>query len=335
MKDKYITLAHGNGGRFMRTLIEDLFARHLDNSHLDIQGDATRLEQVNGRLLMSVDGFTVQPLQFPGGDIGSLAVHGTVNDLAVSGATPLYLSLSAIIEEGLEFEVLESLIKSLAEAARNAEVEVVTGDTKVVPRGHGGGIYFTTTGVGVENPACRPSLKNIRAGDKVLVSGSVGDHGTCVMLAREEFGLRGDLQSDSACVLPLTRLAMQQPGLRFMRDPTRGGLATVMHEVARFTGLDIRLFEEQIPVKPPVQSVCEMLGYDPYYLACEGRVVAVVAKENAQDLLAAWQSIEDGCDAAIIGQLESDGNGSVFLQTVLGGERLLDELEDDPLPRIC
>jgi len=335
MTDKYITLAHGNGGRFMRSLIEDLFAKHLDNDLLDIQGDATLLEQPHGRLMMSVDGFTVQPLQFPGGDIGSLAVHGTVNDLALSGATPLYLSLSAIIEEGLEFEVLDQLIKSLAQAANKAEVKVVTGDTKVVPRGHGGGIYLTTTGVGVQNPDNQPSIKKIQAKDKVLVSGSVGDHGTCVMLAREEFGLRGDLQSDSACVLPLTRTAMQYDGLRFMRDPTRGGLATVAYEISRSTDLDCRLFEEKIPVKNPVRSVCEMLGYDPYYLACEGRVVAVVAPDQANDLLKAWQQLPDGKDAAIIGQLEASDKCRVILETPLGGERLLEELEDDPLPRIC
>ncbi len=335
MQDKYITLAHGNGGRFMRSLIEDLFARYLDNDNLDVQGDAALLNSVDGPLMMSVDGFTVQPLQFPGGDIGSLAVHGTVNDLAVSGATPLYLSLAAIIEEGIEFSLLEELVKNLADAARAANVKVVTGDTKVVPRGHGGGVYFTTTGVGVQHPHCHPSLQHIKAGDSILVSGSVGDHGTCVMLAREEFGLKGSLKSDNACVLPFTRAAMQYKGLRFMRDPTRGGLATVMHEISRASGLSARLLEAHIPVKDPVRSVCEMLGYDPYYLACEGRVVGIVAAEDAPVLLKDWQALPNGQDAAIIGQLEPSDNPAVILQTPLGGERLLDELEDDPLPRIC
>lgn len=321
----------------MRSLIEDIFARHLSNDTLDIQGDATRLPEIDGQLLFSVDGFTVQPLEFPGGNIGSLAVHGTVNDLAVSGALPRYLSLSAIIEEGLEFKLLDKLVKSIADAANEAGVKVVTGDTKVVPHGHGGGVYFTTSGIGIKQADVELGLRQVQAGDKILVSGSVGDHGTCVMLAREEFGLSGDLQSDSACVLPLTSSILNFPGLHFMRDPTRGGLATVAHEIATASGHTVRLFENAIPVKDPVRSVCEMLGYDPYYLACEGRVVAVASEEAADKILAKWQTLAAGQDAAIIGQVEQQdaGSGHVILVTELGGERLLDELEDDPLPRIC
>jgi len=337
MQDKYITLAHGNGGRFMRSLIEDIFARHLSNEHLDIQGDATLLPVAEGQMLYSVDGFTVQPLEFPGGNIGSLAVHGTVNDLAVSGAIPRYLSLSAIIEEGLEFETLERLVASIAAAATEAGVQVVTGDTKVVPHNHGGGVYFTTSGIGFRDPSVQLGFDQIQPGDKILVSGSVGDHGTCVMLAREEFGLSGDLKSDSACVLPLTEAILDLSGLRFMRDPTRGGLATVAHEIATSTGHGVRLFEQQIPVKGPVRSVCEMLGYDPYYLACEGRVVAVADVSEAEVVLSRWQTLPGGEDARIIGQIEekSTSHNHVLLQTGLGGERLLEELEDDPLPRIC
>ena len=336
-QDKYITLAHGNGGRFMRQLIEDVFAHHLDLGKLDILGDATLLSDLDGEILYSVDGFTVQPLEFPGGNIGSLAVHGTVNDLAVSGATPKYLSLGAIIEEGLEFEVLERLVKSLAQAAQQAGVQVVTGDTKVVPHNHGGGVYFTTTGIGTRQSSHKIGIDRIKPGDKLLVSGSVGDHGTCVMLAREEFGLSGELKSDSACVLPLTQAILKHPGLRFMRDPTRGGLATVAHEIATASQLSVRLFENNIPVKDPVRSVCEMLGYDPYYLACEGRVVAVAAPEAAEEILQAWQSLPEGNNAEIIGQVEtrSQAHQQVILETQLGGERLLEELEDDPLPRIC
>lgn len=337
LQDKLITLAHGNGGRFMRSLIEDIFARHLDNDGLDIQGDAAAVQSQDGDMLVSVDGFTVQPLEFPGGNIGSLAVHGTVNDLAVSGAQPVYLTLSAIIEEGLEFEVLQRLVKSTAAAAREAGVKIVTGDTKVVPHNHGGGIYLTTTGIGYRPTGLKLGLPAIQPGDKLLVSGSVGDHGTCVMLAREEFGLRGDLQSDSASVLPLAQAAVQHDGLRFMRDPTRGGLATVAHEIATFTGHDIRLHETQIPVKQPVQSVCDMLGYDPYYLACEGRVVAVAAADDAERILRSWQALPQGANAAVIGQVEATDRPAsrVILETQLGGERLLQELEDDPLPRIC
>ena len=318
----------------MRALIEDIFARHLANPRLNVQADAVTLPAIDGDVVFSVDGFTVQPLEFPGGNIGSLSVHGTVNDIAVSGALPRYLSLSAIIEEGLELEKLELYVKSIATAAKEAGVEIVTGDTKVVPRGNGGGIYFITSGIGVRKTGVNIGLDKIKIGDKIIVTGSVGDHGTCVMLAREEFGLKGDLQSDSACVLPLTELMGDFAGLHFMRDPTRGGLATVAHEVTQANNLQIRLFEENILVKDPVQSVCEILGYDPYYLACEGRVVAFVAAEEADQMLTSLHSHPDAKDAAIIGEVE-EGNPLVILQTELGGERVLAELEDDPLPRIC
>jgi len=333
-QDRWITLAHGNGGRYMRELIDNLFARQLANPGLDVHADAVPL-QLTGELMFTTDGFTVQPLEFPGGNIGSLAVHGTVNDLAVAGAIPRYLSLSAIIEEGLEFELLERLMASLAEAARNAKVQVVAGDTKVVPRGQGGGLYLTTTGVGTRSADITLGLKQIQAGDRLLVSGPIGDHGIAVMLAREEFGLSGDLQSDNACVLPLTRTLLDLPGLRFMRDPTRGGLATVAYEISRATGLQTRLHEPAVPVHDPVRSVCEMLGYDPYYLACEGRVVAVVAPDQAEQVLTRWRALPQGQEAALIGQVETGKSPAVILETELGGERLLEELEDDPLPRIC
>jgi hydrogenase expression/formation protein HypE len=333
-QERWITLAHGNGGRFMRELIDGIFARHLANPGLDVRADAVALA-LDGETLFTTDGFTVQPLEFPGGDIGMLAVHGTVNDLAVAGAIPRYLSLSAIIEEGLETELLERLVASLAAAAREAEVQVVAGDTKVVPRGHGGGLYFITSGVGVRASPIPLGLDRIQAGDSILVSGPVGDHGICVLLAREEFGLQGELSSDCASVLPLTRTLLDLPGLRFMRDPTRGGLATVAHEISQVTGLGVRLWEAVIPVHEPVRSVCDMLGYDPYYLACEGRVVAVVAPEQAAEALTRWQRLPQGHEATIIGRVESTGTVAVVLETELGGERLLDELEDDPLPRIC
>lgn len=318
----------------MRALIEEIFAKHLQNRLLDVQTDAVHLPGIKGEPVFSVDGFTVQPLTFPGGDIGSLAVHGTVNDLAVSGAKPLYLSLSAIIEEGLEFDELERYVKSIAMAASEAGVKVVAGDTKVVPKGHGGGVYFITSGIGSGNKDICLGLDQIKPGDRIVVSGSVGDHGTCVMLAREEFGLRGDLLSDSAVVLPVTNAMSVFSGLKFMRDPTRGGLATVAHEIAVANDCTIRLFEEHIPVKDPVRSVCEMLGYDPLYLACEGRVVAFVAPGQAEEMLQAVRNVSGGEDAAIIGQVE-EGVGTVILETELGGERILEELEDDPLPRIC
>ncbi len=333
MDDTHISLAHGNGGRFMRELIDEIFARHLSGPCLDVQADAVPLDLDSARIMFTTDGFTVQPLEFPGGNIGSLAVHGTTNDLAVAGATPKYLSLNAFIEEGMEVATLERIIKSLADSARAIDVQVVAGDTKVLRRGEGGGLYLATTGVGVRSET-RLGLDRIRDGDTILVSGPVGDHGIAVLLAREAFGLQGDVASDAASVLPLTRAALDITGLRFMRDPTRGGLATVAHELHHATGMGITLAQETIPVNDPVQSVCDMLGYDPMYLACEGRVVAVIDPGHAGELLQAWQRLPDGAQAAIIGRVDA-ALSHVQLQTALGGERILEELEDDPLPRIC
>lgn len=330
-----ITLAHGNGGRRMRELIADVFARHLAVGGLDTGLDAAPLAAVPDCIaLVTTDAFTVKPLEFPGGDIGSLAVNGTVNDLAVSGALPKSLALSAIIEEGLPVAQLDRIVASLAAAAAAAGVAVVAGDTKVVPRGQGGGLYFVTTGIGWRSPATQLGFAQIRDGDVVLVSGPVGDHGTAVMLAREEFELRGDVVSDCAAVTALTRPILAWDGLRFMRDPTRGGLATVAHEIAQATAMDVRLVQTQIPVRPAVDAFCRILGYDPYYLACEGRVVAVAAPRAAEDILALWRTLPGGEAAAAIGRIVQ-GRGSVVLETEIGGERRLEELEDDPLPRIC
>ncbi|MBT8119222.1 MAG: hydrogenase expression/formation protein HypE [Gammaproteobacteria bacterium] len=333
MQDTHISLAHGNGGRYMRELIEEIFARHLANPDLDVHADAVPITLEDGEVLFTTDGFTVQPLEFPGGNIGSLAVHGTTNDLAVAGAIPKYLSLNAFIEEGMEIATLERIIETLAVTAAEIGVKVVAGDTKVLRRGEGGGLYLATTGVGVRNGNVM-SMKNIRHGDVLIVSGPVGDHGIAVMLAREEFGLRGDIQSDAASVLNLTTAAMKYDGLRFMRDPTRGGIATVCSELQRATGMGVRLQQADLPVRDPVQSVCDMLGYDPMYLACEGRVVAVVDAAQAQALLQTWQGLEEGAGAAIIGNIDSD-IAHVLMTTDIGGERILEELEDDPLPRIC
>ena len=354
MDDDRISLAHGNGGRFMRELIDEVFARHLANSLLDTDADAVSIPLDDGEVLITTDGFTVQPLEFPGGDIGSLSVHGTVNDLAVAGASPKYLTLNAFIEEGLEeghfmltdpvgryvpelarleVALLDRIVASLARAASDAGVVITAGDTKVLRRGEGGGIYLATTGVGIRSPGTSLSVRNIRDGDVLLVSGSVGDHGTAVMLAREDFGLRGDLRSDSASVLPLTSALLSFDGLRFMRDPTRGGVASVANEIVRATALGVRL-EPTIPVTASVASVCEILGYDPLYLACEGRVIAVIDPAQAEAALAAWRAVEAGRNAARIGRIVA-AEDRVILETELGGERFLEELEDDPLPRIC
>ncbi len=333
MQDTHISLAHGNGGRYMRELIKEIFARHLANPDLDVDADAVPIALQGGEVLFTTDGFTVQPLEFPGGNIGSLAVHGTTNDLAVAGAVPKYLSLNAFIEEGMEIALLERIIKALAEAAAAIGVNVVAGDTKVLRRGEGGGLYLATSGIGIRQGHVM-SMKNIKHDDVIMVSGPVGDHGIAVMLAREEFGLRGDIKSDAASVLTLTTAALKYKGLRFMRDPTRGGIATVCAELRRVTGIGVRLQENNLPVRDPVQSVCDILGYDPMYLACEGRVVAIVDSVDAPALLQSWKMLAEGKEAAIIGTMDSSIS-YVLMETDIGGERILEELEDDPLPRIC
>jgi hydrogenase expression/formation protein HypE len=332
-RDTHVSLAHGNGGRMMRELIGEVFATALANPLLDVGADAVALPLAAGEeLVVTTDGFTVQPIEFPGGNIGSLAVHGTVNDLAVSGAVPRFMTLSVIIEEGMEIAVLRRIVDALAVSARACGVSVVAGDTKVVGRGDCDGIYLCATGIGFRPRGAQLALDQVRAGDRMLLSGSVGAHGAAVILARQEFGMRGDLVSDAASVLPQAQALMNVSGLRFMRDPTRGGLATVCHEISRAANLTVQLAEADIPVDPAVQSVCELLGFDPLYLACEGRVVAVVAPEMADEALKALRKVSPG--ASLIGELKA-GYAQVQLDTAFGGQRILDELEDDPLPRIC
>lgn len=338
--DTHISLAHGNGGRLMRTLIQEIFANTFaqlatpQDSPLNIQTDAALLSWNSPDIVITTDGFTVQPLEFPNADIGALAVHGTVNDLAVSGAVPIYLTLNVFMEEGLEIAQLRRIIHSLATAAKEVGVRLVAGDTKVVRRGEGSGLYLATTGIGRRAAQVALGFEHIQAGDKILVSGAVGNHGIAVMLAREQFGLRGDLCSDCASVLPLTQAIWDLHGVRFMRDPTRGGLATVAHEICQATQTTVRLTQKAIPILDPVQTVCDMLGYNPLYLACEGRVVAVVKAEIAEHVLQCWRALPQGRDAAMIGTI-TEGAARVELVTEFGGTRLLEELEDDPLPRIC
>ncbi|MDT8407897.1 MAG: hydrogenase expression/formation protein HypE, partial [Methylococcales bacterium] len=329
-----ITLAHGNGGELTRTLIEQVFARHLHNACLDIDHDAATLPWSHpDGLIMTTDSFTVEPLIFPGGDIGSLAVHGTVNDLAVAGAKPRYLSLNAIIEEGLPLATLEHIVASLGQACRDCGVAVVTGDTKVVRQGQGGGLYLVTTGIGERINGLTLGMDNIAPGDVLLISGSCGDHGAAVLLAREQFGLRGALHSDAASVLPVTEALTALPGLKFMRDPTRGGVATVLHDIARSRQVGVCIDAATLPIKPEVQAVTEMLGYDPLYLACEGRVLAVLEPSASREALTRLHDLGYH-DARCIGHIES-GRPWVRLITELGGERLLEPLASDPLPRIC
>lgn len=328
-----VTLAHGNGGRRMRELIDQVFIAELGNLAPDSRCDAAPLPPADGELMITTDGFTVQPLEFPGGDLGSLAAHGTINDLAVAGAQVRWLALSVILEEGLELACLRRIVASFTQAVRDAGARVIAGDTKVVPRGHGGGAYFSVTGVGVRR---RPGLgiERVGRGDVLLVSGPVGDHGIAVLLAREDFDLQGRPRSDCASVGALCSALWPLPGLRFMRDPTRGGLVTVAHEIAQASGLAVRLNESDVPVRDSTRAVCEILGYDALYLACEGRAVAVLAAEQADEALRRWRALPEGREAAHIGVLEP-GRMPVVLHTRLGGQRVLDELEHDPLPRIC
>lgn len=331
MSNAHILLAHGNGGRLMRELLETIVFPALGSSESPTDGSALAPD---GRVpVISSDSFTVQPLRFAGGDIGSLAVHGTLNDLAVSGAEPAALTLNLIIEEGFALAELRALLESAGAAARAAGVPIVGGDTKVVPRGQGSGLVLASTGLGWRAPDLNLDIRRVQAGDAVLVSGPVGDHGATVMMAREAFGLSSNLISDAASVLPLARLARDLPGLRFMRDPTRGGLATVLHEIAHASGIGAQLQETAIPIRPEVTGVCQLLGFNPLLLACEGRIVAIAAPETADALLLRWRQHPLGAQAARIGTLVA--GGTVSLVTPLGGQRFIDELGEDPLPRIC
>lgn len=325
-----VTLAHGNGGRLTRELIDAVFAHHFAGT-LDTKLDGAPLPPPHGELVVTTDGFIVEPLVFPGGSIGSLAVNGTVNDLAVMGAVPLHLTLNAFIEEGLAIALLDRLVGDIADAAGACGAAVVAGDTKVLRRGEGSGLYLGTTGIGVRPHGIRLGQELIQIGDRVLVSGPVGDHGAAVLLAREQFGLSGDLQSDCASILPTAQALPQLPGLRFMHDPTRGGLATSAHEILRTTGRGVRLVEAAIPVRDQVRAVCDILGFDPLMLACEGRLLAVVSPESTDAALAAMRSAGNQ-EAAIVGAVVDDA--AVVLETELG-ERVIEELEQEPLPRIC
>jgi hydrogenase expression/formation protein HypE len=331
-----IQLGHGSGGRLTHELIRDLFARQLENPILGPLGDAGLLPEPGGRLAMTTDSFVVSPLFFPGGDIGRLAIHGTVNDLAVSGARPAYLSLAVILEEGLPMETLERVVGSLAEAASDAGVKIVTGDTKVVERGKGDSIFINTTGVGVLRDGFPRSDRAARPGDVLLTSGTVGDHGAVVLAARSEVKLAGGLVSDCAPVTDLVE-ALFEAGVTplFMRDPTRGGLAGVACDVAEQLGLGLELQEDRIPVHPDVTTLCDLVGVDPLHLACEGRVVALCAAEEAERARAAWRALPAGRDAARLGVLGAARPGRVTLTTRYGGARRVVRPTAEQLPRIC
>lgn len=336
LKHGRIDLAHGSGGRAMAQLIEELFARHLDNPFLAQGDDGAVLPGADGRLVMATDSHVISPLFFPGGNIGSLSVHGTLNDLAVMGARPLWLSAAFILEEGLPLADLARIVESMAEAGRAAGVPIVTGDTKVVERGKGDGVFITTTGVGSLPPGRDVSGRHARPGDVVLISGTLGDHGMAIMAARENLGFETPIVSDSAALHGLTEaLFASGAQIRTLRDPTRGGLATTLNEIARQSGVGIVLDEAALPINPAVAAACEFLGLDPLYVANEGKLLAIVAANDADAALAALRAHPLGTRAARIGTVQADPHRFVQMLTTLGGRRVVDWLNGDPLPRIC
>ena len=332
-----VDMAHGSGGRAMAQLIEELFARHLGNDYL-AQGDDGALLPAPGagQLVMTTDAHVVSPLFFPGGDIGCLSVHGTINDVAVMGAKPLWLSAGFIIEEGFSLADLDRIVQSMACAAKAAGVPVVAGDTKVVERGKGDGLFITTTGIGVVAPGMAFSGRNARPGDAILVSGTLGDHGMAIMAARENLGFESPIVSDTAALHELIA-AMRASGadIHVLRDPTRGGVATTLNEIARQSGVGMMLQEKALPVNPAVSAACEFLGLDPLYVANEGKLLAICAGADAGKLLAAMRAHPLGGNAALIGTVHEDTQHFVQMTTGLGGRRMVDWLSGEPLPRIC
>jgi hydrogenase expression/formation protein HypE len=334
LEDK-ILLAHGSGGKLAHDLVEKSLVKALANPFLAKLNDSAVFD-LSGRLAFTTDSYVVSPIFFPGGDIGKLAVCGTVNDLAMSGAKPLYLSLSFIIEEGLALSELERIVSSVRGAAGEAEVEIITGDTKVVPKGSADRLFINTAGVGVIPEGVDISGDRGKPGDKVILSGAIGDHGIAVISQREGLSFATELKSDCA---PLGGLVAEMitasPDIRCLRDPTRGGLATSLNELARQSKVSIRIEEEKIPVREEVLAACEMLGFDPLYVANEGKLVAIVPPEDADKVLKAMRKHKYGKDAAIIGEVMAEHPGRVVMKTVLGASRIVDMLVGDLLPRIC
>jgi hydrogenase expression/formation protein HypE len=336
MRSDRVLLAHGSGGTMMRELIEDVFVARFDDEALLRMDDAASLEIPPGRIALTTDTYVVTPRFFPGGDIGRLAVAGTVNDVATAGATPLFLTVGFVLEEGLLIEELGRILDSMASVAAEAGVRIVTGDTKVVERGHGDGIYINTAGVGVLRDGVDLSSRYLQPGDVVLLSGTLGDHGIAVMSTREGLSFGTDIVSDAA---PLNRLVAATlaaaPDARCFRDPTRGGLASCLNELAAASAVSITVVEDAVPVREQVRGACEMLGYDVYQVANEGKMVAIVPAGQADAALAAMKSAPYGADAAIVGEVSEGPAGRVYVKTSFGARRIMDMLVGEQLPRIC
>jgi hydrogenase expression/formation protein HypE len=327
-----IEIGHGSGGKLTRDLIEQTFLKYLSSEELNALEDAAILNINNSKIAVTTDSYVVSPLFFPGGDIGKLSICGTVNDLVVSGAVPEYVSTGFIIEEGFSLNSLTEIVKSLSRSAKNAGIKVVTGDTKVVEKGKCDGIYISTTGIGPIKK--HMTLNNVSAGDAVILSGTVGDHGTAIAIARNEFDIDAQVESDCASLNELLMPLFEMDGVKWMRDPTRGGVATVLAELSETTGLGIQVFEDRVPVRDDVRFISDMLGYDPLYLANEGKAIIITSDEIANEALSILKKHPLGENAVIIGNITSKYTG-VRLKTRIGGERVLDMLEEEMLPRIC
>jgi hydrogenase expression/formation protein HypE len=336
LRDNHITLSHGSGGKASHALLESIIVPAFEAGGLDAAADSAVLALGGGRIAFTTDSYVVSPLVFPGGDIGSLAVHGTINDLAVAGARPLALSLALILEEGLEVDLLRTVIASIQSAAAAAGVGVVTGDTKVVPRGKADRLFITTSGVGLVADGVTLSPMRVEPGDCVLLSGSIAEHGIAVMLARDALELEADIRSDSAPLHDLVAAVLAAaPSTRCLKDPTRGGVATSLNEIAGQRGVAIAIDEAAVRVRPEVRAACEILGLDPLHIANEGKLLAIVPRDEAPQALHAMRSHPRGRDAAIVGEVLDGPAHMVLLRTTAGGTRVLDMLVGDPLPRIC
>ncbi len=337
MPDNTILLDHGSGGIASQDLISNLFLKHLDNPVLRTLEDAAVLDRQPGRLAFSTDSYVVDPIFFPGGDIGKLAVHGTINDLAMRGAKPLCLSLGIILEEGMDIDELEKIVISIGQASRDSNVPIVTGDTKVVPKGKGDKIFINTSGIGVVPDEVAISSTNGQAGDAVILSGSMGDHGITIMTRRAGISMHGNLRSDTMPLHRMIALLLEKfPGnIHALRDPTRGGVATSLNEIAAGSNLSIIMEEERLPIRPEVRAACEILGLEPLFLANEGKCLAIVDGSRAEEILKVMRTTVEGREAVIIGRLVDGKSGRVLINTPVGGSRVVTPLHGEPLPRIC
>jgi hydrogenase expression/formation protein HypE len=331
-----VVLAHGGGGKMSQQLIEKVFKKHFFNQHLDVMHDGAILPAEKGQIAMSTDSYVVSPIFFPGGNIGELAVNGTVNDLAMCGAIPKYLTASFILEEGLKMEELETIVLSMSEAAKNAGVLIVTGDTKVVPRGKADKLFITTSGIGFIPEGRDIHPQRIHVGDKIILSGTLGDHGMAVMSVREGLEFESEIVSDTAALNGLVEAMFSvSQNINFLRDPTRGGVASTLNEIAQASKKGIRIYEEKIPVNSTVRSACEILGFDPLYVANEGKLIVIVSQSDADTVVAAMRQHAWGRESSIIGEVTSEHVGIVVLHTAIGGERVVDMISGEQLPRIC